>query len=160
MAVEGDRSAASDLEANAGPWRERLHVRRAPVERVVASPPDVPPDVVILDPPRTGVSAAAVNGLIAWKVPRVVYVSCDPPTLARDAARLVEAGYRDRVCRSAGSVSKHTARGDRGGVYILDGTSQPMTPSARVSCRPRYTTAAARQSRASSRSSFRICCRW
>lgn len=94
LAVEGDRSAASDLEANAGPWRERLQVRRAPVERVVASPPDVPPDVVILDPPRTGVSAAAVNGLIAWKAPRVVYVSCDPPTLARDAARLVGAGYR------------------------------------------------------------------
>jgi 23S rRNA (uracil1939-C5)-methyltransferase len=94
LAVEGDRSASSDLEANAGPWRERLQVRRAPVERVVASPPDVTPDVVILDPPRTGVSAAAVNGLIAWNVPRVVYVSCDPPTLARDAARLVGAGYQ------------------------------------------------------------------
>jgi 23S rRNA (uracil1939-C5)-methyltransferase len=35
-----------------------------------------------------------VAGLISWRSPRVVYVSCDPPTLARDAARLVGAGYR------------------------------------------------------------------
>jgi len=93
VAVEGDRSAAGDLESNAGPWRERLRVVRASIEQTVARPPDSIPDVVILDPPRTGVSAAAVNGLIAWQVPRVVYVSCDPPTLARDAARLVQAGY-------------------------------------------------------------------
>jgi 23S rRNA (uracil1939-C5)-methyltransferase len=93
-AVEGDRSASADLEANAGPWRERLHVLRAPVERVVAQPRPTTPDVVVLDPPRSGISAAAVAGVIAWSVPRIVYVSCDPPTLARDAARLVEAGYR------------------------------------------------------------------
>jgi 23S rRNA (uracil1939-C5)-methyltransferase len=93
-AVEGDRSAAGDLEANANPWRERLHVVRAPVEQVVLERPEATPDVVIVDPPRTGISAAAVKGLIAWRAPRVVYVSCDPPTLARDAARLVESGYR------------------------------------------------------------------
>ncbi len=93
-AVEGDRSSASDLDANAGPWRERLRVVRAPVEQVVLQRPDPPPDVVILDPPRTGISAEAVRGLIGWRTPRVVYVSCDPPTLARDAARLVQAGYR------------------------------------------------------------------
>jgi 23S rRNA (uracil1939-C5)-methyltransferase len=61
---------------------------------VVAQPPPVTPDVVVLDPPRTGISAAAVAGVIAWAAPRIVYVSCDPPTLARDAARLVQAGYR------------------------------------------------------------------
>lgn len=93
-AVEGDRSAAGDLDANAGPWRERLRVVRAPVEQFVVRRPEVDPDVVIVDPPRTGISAAAVAGLISWRAPRVVYVSCDPPTLARDAARLVGAGYR------------------------------------------------------------------
>lgn len=93
-AVEGDRSAAGDLDANANPWRERLHVVRAPVEQVVLERPELTPDVVIVDPPRTGISADAVKGLIAWRAPRVVYVSCDPPTLARDAARLVESGYR------------------------------------------------------------------
>jgi 23S rRNA (uracil1939-C5)-methyltransferase len=93
-AVEGDRSAAGDLDANANPWRERVRVVRAPVEQAALRRPERAPDVVIVDPPRTGISAAAVAGLIRWRSPRVVYVSCDPPTLARDAARLVEAGYK------------------------------------------------------------------
>jgi len=54
---------------------------------------DPAPDLVVLDPPRTGVGPEALDGVIAWSAPRVVYVSCDPPTLARDAKRLVAAGY-------------------------------------------------------------------
>lgn len=94
VAVEGDRSSGDDLAANARPWRDRLLVVRSAVERAVATRPRETPDAVVLDPPRTGVSAAALKGLAAWRVPRVVYVSCDPPTLARDAARLRDAGYR------------------------------------------------------------------
>ena len=93
-AVEGDRSAGADLAVNAGPWRDRLHVMHAPVERAVHQRPDPVPDAVILDPPRTGVSADAVHGLIRWNAARLVYVSCDPPTLARDAARFTAAGYQ------------------------------------------------------------------
>ena len=66
---------------------------RAPVEEAVTMPLDPAPDVVILDPPRTGVGPDALDGVIAWSAPRVVYVSCDPPTLARDAKRLIGAGY-------------------------------------------------------------------
>ena len=51
-------------------------------------------DVVIVDPPRTGVSPVALRGITAWRSPRLVYVSCDPPTLARDAGTLIAAGYR------------------------------------------------------------------
>jgi 23S rRNA (uracil1939-C5)-methyltransferase len=47
-------------------------------------------DAVLLDPPRTG-AAAAVKAL---KAPRVVYVSCDAPTLARDGKLLAQSGYR------------------------------------------------------------------
>ena len=93
LAVEGDRSSAADLAANAAPWSDRLRTLRAPVEEAVTMPLDPPPDVVILDPPRTGVAPDAVAGLLAWSAPRVVYVSCDPPTLARDAARLTAGGY-------------------------------------------------------------------
>jgi 23S rRNA (uracil1939-C5)-methyltransferase len=52
------------------------------------------PDTVVLDPPRTGVSPEAISGLIGLAPPRVVYVSCDPATLARDVRRFSEAGYR------------------------------------------------------------------
>ena len=92
-AVEGDRSSGSDLDANAAPWRERLTVVHAPVEYLVKHRIDPVPAVVILDPPRTGVSSDALAALLRWNVPRVVYVSCDPPTLARDASRIIGAGY-------------------------------------------------------------------
>jgi 23S rRNA (uracil1939-C5)-methyltransferase len=94
VAVEGDRLSAADLSANAQPWQGRLHVVRSAVEEVVGDRPDPPPDVVVLDPPRTGVSPEALSALVSWRAPRLVYVSCDPATLARDAARLVGGGYR------------------------------------------------------------------
>jgi 23S rRNA (uracil1939-C5)-methyltransferase len=93
IAVEGDRSSGSDLDGNAAPWRERLAVFRSSVESFVARPAGAAPGVIVLDPPRTGVSSDALAGLLSWNAPRIVYVSCDPPTLARDAARLLGAGY-------------------------------------------------------------------
>lgn len=93
-AVEGDRSSGEDLTMNARPWGARLRVIHGSVEDAVRRPPTPLPDVVVLDPPRTGVSPAALGALMAWRAPRLAYVSCDPPTLARDAAKLVGAGYR------------------------------------------------------------------
>ena len=49
-------------------------------------------DVVLIDPPRTG-ARAVMEALAAQPAPRVVYVSCDPATLARDAAILQRGGY-------------------------------------------------------------------
>jgi 23S rRNA (uracil1939-C5)-methyltransferase len=94
LAVEGDPTAGADLSANARPWGQRLRVMHGAVEEAVGLPLDPSPDLVVLDPPRTGVSPEAIAGLVQWAAPRLVYVSCDPPTLARDAARLVAAGYR------------------------------------------------------------------
>jgi 23S rRNA (uracil1939-C5)-methyltransferase len=51
------------------------------------------PDVVIVDPPRAGLSKKVVRRLIEAEAPRIVYVSCNPTTLAPNAAQLVEAGY-------------------------------------------------------------------
>jgi tRNA/tmRNA/rRNA uracil-C5-methylase (TrmA/RlmC/RlmD family) len=93
VAVEGDSHAAADLAANAAPWRARLATAAVSVERAVSQPPPFALDAVVVDPPRTGMSVEALAGLLAWRVPKVVYVSCDPPTLARDAARIVAAGY-------------------------------------------------------------------
>ena len=51
-------------------------------------------DVVVLDPPRAGLSAKVVRRVIECGAKRIVYVSCNPTTLAPNAAQLVEAGYR------------------------------------------------------------------
>jgi len=51
-------------------------------------------DVVVVDPPRKGLNADAIEALARFSPRRIVYVSCDPATLARDVALLKERGYR------------------------------------------------------------------
>ena len=69
----------------------------ADVERLLAAAEAaqgaLAPDAVVLDPPRKGCDAALLDFLAARGVPRIVYVSCGPDSLARDAARLVSLGY-------------------------------------------------------------------
>lgn len=50
-------------------------------------------DLILLDPPRTGLSQDCAAELNRVKVPRLLYLSCDPATLARDLGRLRQAGY-------------------------------------------------------------------
>jgi 23S rRNA (uracil1939-C5)-methyltransferase len=52
------------------------------------------PALVLLDPPRAGLTRAALARVLALDAPRLLYVSCEPATLARDAQRFAEAGYR------------------------------------------------------------------
>jgi 23S rRNA (uracil1939-C5)-methyltransferase len=54
------------------------------------------PDLVLIDPPRAGLSQKIVRRLIECQAPRIVYVSCNPTTLAPNAAQLADAGYRLR----------------------------------------------------------------
>jgi 23S rRNA (uracil1939-C5)-methyltransferase len=51
------------------------------------------PDVLVVDPPRAGLSQKVVRRIIEAAPRRIVYVSCNPTTLAPNAAQLVEAGY-------------------------------------------------------------------
>jgi 23S rRNA (uracil1939-C5)-methyltransferase len=91
-AVEGDPVAAADLEANAKEWRGLVTpVHQAVESLTVAS--GKPPGAVIVDPPRTGLSPEALQRVVALSSPSLVYVSCDVATLARDARRLLDAGY-------------------------------------------------------------------
>jgi 23S rRNA (uracil1939-C5)-methyltransferase len=57
------------------------------------------PDVLVVDPPRAGLSAKVVRRVIEAGPTRIVYVSCNPTTLAPNAAQLVEAGYALRRVR-------------------------------------------------------------
>ncbi len=52
------------------------------------------PDLVVVDPPRAGLSKKIVRRVVECGAPRIVYVSCNPTTLAPNAAQLAEAGYR------------------------------------------------------------------
>jgi 23S rRNA (uracil1939-C5)-methyltransferase len=55
------------------------------------------PDVVIIDPPRAGLSQKIVRRVLECEAKKIVYVSCNPTTLAPNAAQMVEAGYK--LCR-------------------------------------------------------------
>ena len=56
----------------------------------------IKPDVIVIDPPRKGVSEDVIAAMAQMAPARIVYVSCDPATLARDVARLREKGYEAR----------------------------------------------------------------
>ena len=99
--VEGDLFCEASLRDNAEPFGNRVRVERMSVEsyvdQVMHGPSGVaapaPDATFILDPPRTGLSKAALGGIVTLKPPRIVYVSCDVATLARDTRALLDAGY-------------------------------------------------------------------
>ena len=92
-AVEGDRTSAADLAQNAAACGASVRVVASSVEDYLAGTRTAA-DTIIVDPPRTGISRAAMTAVVARGARRVIYVSCDPPTMARDARRLLDGGYR------------------------------------------------------------------
>jgi len=93
-AVEGDGASGADLRENARSQAPRLQAHVATVEDFLGALRPSSAATVIVDPPRTGLSKSALDAIVRQAAPRIVYVSCDPPTLARDARRLLDAGYR------------------------------------------------------------------
>jgi len=93
-AVEADRRSAADLRVNAEPYGPAVRTFLMPVERYLRSCPRGAVTTLILDPPRTGMSREALAGVLQLGAPRIVFVSCDVATLARDVRRLLDAGYR------------------------------------------------------------------
>jgi len=91
-AIEADTTAVEDARVNAQTQDVRNvefmcdDVSRA-IRRVASA------DVVILDPPRKGCPSEVLRRIAALRPKRIVYVSCNPPTLARDLAALEQSGY-------------------------------------------------------------------
>ena len=59
------------------------------------------PDYIVLDPPRDGIHPKALDKIIDYQVPNMVYISCKPTSLARDLSVLIERGYKvknDTLC--------------------------------------------------------------
>ena len=69
-------------------------------------------DVVVVDPPRKGLNADAIEALARFNPRRIVYVSCDPATLGRDVALLKEKGYavKTTISRSLRMLNSPYAR--------------------------------------------------
>ena len=92
-AVESDAAAVADLARNcAAAGFRHVRVIEAPAEDVLAAARThrLAPDVVVLDPPRGGIGTRASERLARLPAQRIVHVSCDPATLARDLRVLVQ----------------------------------------------------------------------
>jgi 23S rRNA (uracil1939-C5)-methyltransferase len=92
LAMEESPSACADFLVNLEGF-QAVELWATTVEEGLAGV-ELQPDAVILDPPRAGISNEAFDELMRLAPDRIVYVSCDPATLARDGKKLNTAGYR------------------------------------------------------------------
>ncbi|MBA3916737.1 MAG: class I SAM-dependent RNA methyltransferase [Acidobacteriales bacterium] len=94
VAVESLPISHSDLRYNAP---ENVKAVRSMAEQYLKNVAGkAQPDLVVLDPPRSGLGESVIHSLVRLGVPRVTYVSCDPATLSRDLSHLKAAGYAVR----------------------------------------------------------------
>ena len=91
IGVEAYAPAVNDAAVNLDEF-DNVELYEAPAEAVLPHL-DIRFDAVLLDPPRAGCAPAVVEALAASGASRLVYVSCDPATFARDARRLAAGGY-------------------------------------------------------------------
>ena len=91
VAIESHQAAGEDFLYNLS-GLDNVELYDAPAEDVI-SKLDLEPDIILLDPPRAGISGTVLDGVVALGPEMIVYISCDPATLARDAARFFKQGY-------------------------------------------------------------------
>lgn len=93
IGVEENPWACEDFAFNLDAW-DHVELYEAPAEIALPYLVDVHPQVVVVDPPRTGLGRRNLQSLLALEAETIAYVSCDPATLARDARHLLAGGYR------------------------------------------------------------------
>ena len=87
------------------------------------------PDVIVIDPPRKGCDKAVLNAITGSAVQRVIYVSCDPATLARDVRILVDCGYSIQKVQPI-DMFPQTAHVET--VVLLSRETNPLTVEVRM----------------------------
>jgi len=92
IGIEASPSACADFVFNLDQF-ENVELYEGLAEDVIPHL-EGKPEVVLVDPPRAGLEKNVVDGILNLKPQVIAYVSCDPSTLARDARRLIEGGYK------------------------------------------------------------------
>jgi len=92
IAVESSPVSGADLQSNS-PANVKA-VRGTAEQYLEKVSGKLQPDLVVVDPPRSGLGDSVVQRLVSLGAPRVTYVSCDPATLSRDLRGLLKSGYR------------------------------------------------------------------
>jgi len=91
IGIESSPSACEDFTFNLDEF-DNVELYEGSAE-VVIPHLEVKPDVVLVDPPRAGLEKRVLDGILKLNPRVIAYVSCDPSTLARDAAQLINGGY-------------------------------------------------------------------
>jgi 23S rRNA (uracil1939-C5)-methyltransferase len=91
IAVESNQKASEDFLYNLS-GNDNVQLYDSAVEDVLGSL-DISPDIILVDPPRSGLTRKVLDQIVALNPGLIVYISCDPATLARDGSRLISQGY-------------------------------------------------------------------
>jgi 23S rRNA (uracil1939-C5)-methyltransferase len=92
IAVEASQTSHADLLYNSPDNVKAVRATTADFLRSVAH--KLKPELVVVDPPRSGLGESVVQSLVGLGAHRITYISCDPATASRDLAGLLSAGYR------------------------------------------------------------------
>lgn len=92
IGIESSPAACADFEVNLEEF-DNVELYEATAEEALPLLA-VHPEVVLVDPPRSGIDRYAMDALIEMAPAVIVYVSCDPSTLGRDGGKLLRGGYR------------------------------------------------------------------
>jgi 23S rRNA (uracil1939-C5)-methyltransferase len=92
IAVESSPTSAEDLRANA-PANVKVSIQSTE-KYLTSTAGKLRPDLVIVDPPRSGLGSIVCRELLKMSTKELIYVSCDPATLARDLKQLTAGGFK------------------------------------------------------------------
>jgi len=92
IGIESSESSCEDFTVNLDEF-DNVELYEGEAEDVIPYL-EATPDIVLVDPPRAGLDKVVVDGILKLHPSLIVYISCDPSTLARDAARLINGGYK------------------------------------------------------------------
>jgi len=94
IGIESSESSCEDFTVNLDEF-DNVELYEGFAEEILQHL-EIQPDIILVDPPRAGLDKQVIDGILNLNPQMIAYVSCDPSTLARDAARLINGGYKLR----------------------------------------------------------------